>query len=75
MKRIVISVQDLLNRVLELSGDNIQYVELSIIDETIDQGIRNPGFIHFEGYSNTGAAKDYESIDSSETFYQIQKVI
>ena len=69
MKSIMINVPELLNKVREISEDGMTFVRLSIINETTDQSLYSPSFLHFEAYSGDGYANDYESIDKADYCY------
>lgn len=64
MRSIRVHIPALLDKIREMSDDNMTYVRLSICDETIDQSICHPAFMHFEATAPDGSAVDYESIDA-----------
>ncbi|MPM81883.1 hypothetical protein SDC9_128940 [bioreactor metagenome] len=64
MKRITLKVNDLLEKLLAISDEKMDYVVLSFIDYEVDQKRIFPAFLHFLGISKEGYYKDYESIDT-----------
>ncbi|MCY1714005.1 hypothetical protein [Caproiciproducens galactitolivorans] len=63
MQKINIDTNSLMEKVREIQKDGMGLVELCIIADQIDGKYNNPAFLHFEGVSEKGEYKDYESID------------
>ncbi len=64
MKNIRVSIPELLNKIKQMSDDEMVEVDLTLIDKSIDQNTIWPPFIHFEAISQDGRIFDYESIDA-----------
>ncbi len=65
MKSICIPVSALLNKVLEMTDENMVDVKLTLVDQMEDRGVNYPAFLHFEAYTEDGTVYDYECIDLS----------
>ncbi len=65
MKSILVEKSILLQKMEEILGSDMDYIEVSICDEALDQNHYFPSFIHFKAYNKDGVCKDFESIDSS----------
>lgn len=63
MQKINIDTNSLMEKVREIQKDGMGLVELCIVADQIDGKYSNPAFLHFEGVSEKGEYKDYESID------------
>lgn len=64
MKKIIVSIPSLLGKLQEMSNDKMEYVEIAINDEEVDQDSYAPAFLHFDAFNKNFLIKDYESVDS-----------
>lgn len=64
MKSIIIEKTTLLQKIEEIRGSDMEYIEVSICDEELDQNHYFPSFIHFNAYDKDGACQDFESVDA-----------
>mgnify|MGYP001023498697 CR=1 FL=1 len=64
MKIVQVPISELLHALEKMSKDNMVTVNLTISEEVFDQDMYYPAFIHLEAFTNEGAARDYDTIDS-----------
>ncbi len=64
MKSILVEKSILLQKMEEILSSDMDYIEVSICDEELDQNHYFPSFIHFNAYNKDGTCQDFESIDS-----------
>lgn len=64
MQSIQVHIPTLLNKIEEMSRENMESVKLVIGDAVIDQDMVYPAYLHFEAYRADGTVTDYESIDA-----------
>ncbi len=67
MKKIALRINELLEKLQEISDEKMDFVVLSFVDDEVDQKRIFPAFIHFLGVSENGFYKDYESLDAMAT--------
>lgn len=60
---ITVKVSDLLKMANELKEDNIDFVEISILEEDEIKGEVIPATLHFSAYDGHGGGVDYEGIE------------
>lgn len=63
MKKIIIPLKSLTEKLCEMERGNVRLVELQLIPEQEDCGNQYPAFLHLEGILENGACRDYEGID------------
>ncbi len=75
MQSIRMNLKTLLDKLLEMDRNKSEYVELRLVPSQIDDGRRQPAFLHLDGISKNGTHYDYESIDelSIEEYLTIHK--
>ncbi|MPM87792.1 hypothetical protein SDC9_134892 [bioreactor metagenome] len=64
MKQITLNLSETIEKLNEISSDNMDFVELSFSDFCVDQDEVFPAFVNFCGIDKDGLYKDYSSIDS-----------
>lgn len=64
MKSILVGKSILYQKMEEILSSDMDYIEISICDEELDQDQYSPSFIHFDAYKKDGSCQDFESIDS-----------
>ncbi len=64
MKSIIVGKSTLYDKIAEIFRSDMDYVEVSICDEELDQNFFSPPFIHFDAYKEDGSCEDFDSIDS-----------
>lgn len=66
MKRITINLKELMEKLQQMSQEDMHFVELAIVPEQKEQNDEEfPAFLHLQGIRKTSAdyIVDYESID------------
>lgn len=63
MQKIMVNMQSLKEKLLEMEDDNVSLVELYLVPGQTENGSTYPAFLHLDGIFQNGEYKDYESID------------
>lgn len=64
MQKILVSLDSVKRKLSEIEKDNMEYIEFNIVPRQVDNKYIHPAFLHFDGLSENGFRKDYESIDA-----------